>query len=232
MLNLVILGTHILVGTLVLGLFWRALLTRKGSPEHRRAGRRYLKLVLPLLASVVPIVLLAARESGGVRVFQLLYLTLVFITAAWTAWRAVRDRQDPARYRGLVFRTLAFAMAGSGLLLLWLGIAARNVLLVGFSTIGIVYGGAMIGFLGRPARDGWWLEWHLNGVCLLFAATHASFMGLVARTFWPSLAGDTMHAATQLGTIAFAYCLRQWLGARGGRLRVWTPVSAAPPRSA
>ena len=70
--------------------------------------------------------------------------------------------------------------------------------------IGVVYGGLMLGHVGRAASEDWWLKWHLNGVCLLFAATHASFVGLVARTLMPGLAGQEMHALTQLGVIALA----------------------------
>src|SRR5215475_12705385 len=111
---------------------------------------------------------------------QIGYLALVLGTAGWTAWRAVRDRNAPHRFRGAVFRTLAVAMATCGAGLLVLGILKAKVLIVGFAVIGIVYGGAMLGELARPAAVGWWLNWHLNGIALLFAATHASFVGLVA----------------------------------------------------
>jgi hypothetical protein len=93
-------------------------------------------------------------------------------------------------------------------------LAAGDALMLGFSAIGVVYGGAMLGFLGREPEPGWWLRWHLNGVALLFAATHASFVGLLARSLWPEGAGEPMHALTQIGTIAVAYGFRQWLGVR------------------
>jgi len=205
-------GPHVAAGGLALAAFWATLLSRKGSGTHRWRGRVYLLLLVPLVASVVPIV---AREGADpARLAQLAYLALVVATAGWTAWRAVRDRADPARFRGPVFRALAAAMAAAGSALMLRALVAGDALALGFSAIGVVYGGAMLGFLGREAEPGWWLRWHLNGVALLFAATHASFVGLLARTLWPGLSGEPMHALTQIGTIAFAYGFRQWLGVR------------------
>lgn len=205
---------HSVAGAALLVFYWRTLLSRKGSRDHKRLGRTYLILLVPLMISIVPITLAEAQQQGPARLLQLVYLGLVVATAGWTAWRAVVDRGDPNRYRGTVFRILACCLFGAGVALLIVGIAKSNVLTVGFSMIGVVYGGAMLGFLGREPTAQWWLDWHLNGVALLFAATHASFIGLIARHGLPGLAGEVMHGLTQLGTIAFAYGFRQWLGWR------------------
>lgn len=205
---------HVAVGSITLFLYWRTILSTKGSATHRRFGRLYLMLLIPVLVSVVPISARAIVERGGVAAVQFIYLVFVLCAAGWTAWRAIADKHDPDRFRGLVFRALAVALTGSGVLLLVVGIVSWNVLAVGLSMIGVVFGGAMIGFIRRAAAADWWLEWHLNGVCLLFAATHASFVGLVFEWLWPAWRGDELHAMTQLGTIVVAYLLRQWLGWR------------------
>ena len=215
-----VLGPHILVGAVVLGCFWGALLCRKGSPRHKAFGRAYLLLLTPVLVSVVPITLYFANRADAARVFQLGYLALVVTTAAWTAWRAMRDRGTPERFRGPVFKTLAALMFISGAALLVLGIAVARPLTVGFSSLGLVFGGAMLWELRiAPAHD-WWKMWHLNGVSLLFAATHASLVGIVAKNLLPTLAGETMHTVTQLGTIGFAFALRFWLARRYAQSRV------------
>ena len=216
-MEILIMAPHVLAGMLALALYWRTLLAAKGSRPHRRWGRVYLVMLLPLLASVVPVSLHLGKGNPA-RMAQIVYLSLVLGTAGWTAWRAVRDRGTPERFRGPVFRALAVAMAACGSGLMVIGILKGDVLAVGFAVIGIVYGGAMLGELGRPPAPDWWLNWHLNGVSLLFAATHASFIGLLARNLAPGLAGEAMHPLTQLGTIAFAYGLRQWLGRRFGYL--------------
>ena len=220
---------HSVAGAALLVFYWRTLLSRKGSRDHKRLGRTYLILLVPLMISIVPISVVGAQQQGPARLLQLVYLGLVVTTAGWTAWRAVVDRNDPDRYRGTTFRILAGCLFGAGIALLIVGIARSNVLTVGFSVIGVVYGGAMLGFLGRDPTARWWLDWHLNGVALLFAATHASFVSLIARHGLPGLAGEVMHALTQLGTIAFAYGFRQWLGWHYGQFGRDT---AAPSREA
>ncbi len=205
---------HMIVGFAILSAFWSTLLSRKGSPHHRRRGRIYMLLLLPLLVSVIPITIRAAAEEGAVRIVQLLYLTVVVAAAGWTAWRAIRDRNDVDAFRGTVYIGLAVVLSVMALMLLVLGIVAQNITAFGFSVIGIVYGGAMLGFLRQPARPGWWLAWHLNGIALLFAATHASLTGLVLRTLRPDWDGEVLHGLTQFGVIALSYFLRQWLGWR------------------
>ena len=69
----------------------------------------------------------------------------------------------------------------------------------------------MLGFLRRRPSPDWWRQWHLNGVARLFAATHASFSGLVIRTLRPAWDGEVLHGLTQFGVIALAYFFRQWL---------------------
>ncbi|MEZ5931335.1 MAG: hypothetical protein R3F54_05195 [Alphaproteobacteria bacterium] len=205
---------HILVGTAILLTFWATLLSFKGSIHHKRRGRLYLLLLIPLLASVVPITLRAAAEEGPVRIVQLLYLSVVVAAAGWTAWRAVRDRDDLQAFRGPIYVGLALVLSAMAVLLLVMGIVTQNIMAFGFSIIGIVYGGAMLGFIGQAASQNWWLHWHLNGIALLFAATHASFTGLVLRTLNPAWDGEVLHGLTQFGVIALAYFFRQWLSWR------------------
>lgn len=212
--GLLIYTPHILAGAIVLGMFWRTIMSIKGSRTHRRYGRIYILMLLPLLASVLPISLQRIAEEGPAKLVQLLYLFVVVCAAGWTAWRAVKDKTELDKFRGPVFRVLGGTLLGLGLILLIVGISTWNVLAVGFSSIGIVFGGSMVGFLARKPGPEWWLDWHLNGVSLLFAATHASFVGLVFRTIRPSWDGDVLHALTQLGVIASAFLLRQWLGYR------------------
>ena len=228
-----IFGPHIVAGALALGLYWRTLLARKGSEAHRRRGRAYLVVLPPLLASVVPISLHLGGQSGPDRADRLSRACARDRRLDRVA-RGSRPRRSPERFRGRVFRALAVAMAACGTGLMVMGIMKNDVLAVGFAVIGIVYGGAMLGELGRPPAPDWWLSWHLNGVSLLFAATHASFIGLLARHLMPDYAGHAMHALTQLGTIAFAYFLRQWLGRRyaylaDGDRAGWLGARRSPP---
>src|SRR5215510_13425108 len=98
---------HSVAGAALLVFYWRTLLSRKGSRDHKRLGRTYLILLVPLMISIVPITLAEAQQQGPARLLQLVYLALVVATAGWTAWRAVRDRRHLERFRGPVFRVFA-----------------------------------------------------------------------------------------------------------------------------
>jgi len=205
---------HVAVGVAVLYCFWRTLLSEKGGPVHRRHGRTYFAILVPLLLSIVPIVAKAVATEGPVRIVQLVYLAVVAAAAGWTAWRAIVDRRDPDTFRGPVYVTLAWLLSGMAVFLMIMGIVTGNLTAFGFSVVGIVYGGAMLGFLRARPEPGWSRHWHLNGVALLFAATHASFLGLVLRTLRPDWDGEVLHGLTQFGVIAAAYFLRQALAWR------------------
>ena len=204
-----------LAGLFALALYWRALLAAKGSRPHRRWGRIYLLMLLPLLASVVP-VSLHLGQGNPARMAQIVYLSLVLGTAGWTAWRAVRDRGAPERFRGPAFRALAVAMAACGSGLMVIEIVKGDQLAVGFAVIGIVYGGAMLGELGRPPAPDW-SSWHLNGVSLLFAATHAIHRAAGAQLrARPRGRGDACADPTRHNRVRL--WPRQWLGHRFGYL--------------
>jgi hypothetical protein len=140
----------------------------------------------------------------------------------WLCWRAIRDRGDPARFAGPVFRVLATAMTLAGIFYASVGIRLANPMTFGFALIGLVFGMAMWRFALRgPPGPRWWIGWHLNGVCLLFAATHDSFFSLGLRRLVPELQGDGMRHLVFYSVLALAIGARLWLGrkylAHGGR---------------
>ena len=209
---------------------WRWRCTGRPCWRPRAAGRtgggvaRYLLMLLPLLASVVPVSLCWRGGSGADG--QLVYLALV------VGDRGLDGVAGGARPRGagaLPRPGLPGTRRGDGGLRQrpdGSGDRERRCTAVGFAVIGIVYGGAMLGELGRPPAPDWWLNWHLNGVSLLFAATHASFIGLPCAHCGRRRRAR-VHALTQIGTIALAYGLRQWLGRRYQRLAGPAPAGVA-----
>ena len=204
---------HVSVGTVALGAFWSAAWLRKGSPAHRRAGRIYLIAMVGILASIPFIMAALAMQGDQAKAARLPYVTLIAATAAWVAWRAVRDRHDPARFTGRIFRLTGFAMAVSGLAFLAIGFRIGNAMTVGFALMGLLFGGAMLDFALRgPSGPRWWLGWHLNGVCLLFAATHDSFLSLGMRSLLPQLQGELMRYLIFYSVLGLAVGARVWLG--------------------
>ena len=72
----------------------------------------------------------------------------------------------------------------------------------------------------------WWLGWHLNGVCLLFAATHDSFISLGLRSLFPAMQNPTTRSLVFVSVLTVAAVARWWLGRRylkGDRARSASP---------
>ena len=204
---------HVAAGMVALAAFWSAAMLRKGSTAHRRAGRIYLLAMVGILASIPLIAAALLMHGEYLQVVRLPYVMLIASTAVWVAWRAIRDRLDPARFSGRVFRLLAFAMIASGVVFFGVGVRAGNLMTIGFALVGLVFGGAMLAFAVRgPTGPRWWLAWHLNGVCLLFAATHDSFLSLGLRSLVPQLQGDAMRYLIFYSVLGLAIGARFWLG--------------------
>jgi hypothetical protein len=208
---------HMAIGAVALVAFWIAALARKGGPAHRAAGKFYLLTLMCVMVSTLPFLALSVIEGRAEQVMLLSYLLLITVTAAWLSWSAVRDKRDFRRFTGLFFRGLATAIALFGVVILSLstttGSAARSVLLIGFSLVGIITGSNML-MLARSdiADKRWWLAQHLNGAALNFAATHASFFGFGFVKLLPELSSPWLRTFSQLSILALALTLRLWAG--------------------
>jgi hypothetical protein len=206
---------HVAVGTLVLAAFWRAAMTRKGGSAHRQAGRYYLLGMVGILVTVGAIIAEHYRFGDRLGAVRLAYVELIAVTAMWLAWRAIRDRADPGRFAGPVFRALAAAMTVCGLIFAGLGLHAGQVMTVGFGLIGLVFGVAMVRFVRMgPGHRLWWLAWHLNGICLLFAATHDSFVSLGLRSLFPAVENPSVRSLIFVSVLSAAVVARWRLGRR------------------
>lgn len=207
---------HITVGTIALAFYWSALLARKGSPRHKRAGRLFLAGLAAVALSVGPLILGRADTFDPGDVVQFVYLDLCLLTAGWILFRAIRLRRDPAAFRSRAFLALGYALVALGLVVLAAGLATGEVLTAFFSWIGLVLGGAMIRFARRagPLHPNWWLSWHLNAMALLFNAVHGTLLYVLWRWTIDPAAGEGAQFAFQALTVAAALALRLHFGRR------------------
>lgn len=107
-------------------------------------------------------------------------------------------------------------MAGSGALVLAAGLATGDPMAVFFSWIGLVFGGAMIGFArysGTLHRN-WGLAWHLNAMTLLFNAVHGTLTFVLWRSFVDPGADTPEQLGFQVLTVVVALALRLHFGHR------------------
>src|SRR5262245_21413837 len=208
---------HMAVGTVALVAFWVAALARKGGSTHRTAGKFYLLTLICVTVSTWPMIAVSIIDGRTAQTVLLSYLNLITVTAAWLSWRCVRDKRDFARFNGVILRSLAAAIAIFGLVILYLSTttssAARSVLMVGFSLLGIITGSNMLILARNNGADKrWWLAQHLNGATINFAATHASFFGFGLARLLPELSGPWLRTSSQLSILALAFALRLWIG--------------------
>jgi hypothetical protein len=224
---------HAGIGTIALAAFWSAALLRKGSPRHRRAGQLYLLAMAGILATGVPMAAYAwlVRERPVTAAF-LAYLLVITATALWSAWRAIRDKHDVARYTGPVFVALAWLslLAGAGVLALGLRVGAP--LLVGFSAGGLFAGVDMLRKRRQrerlAARPRWWLVEHYTAMLGNGVATHIAFLGIGLPRLLPGIDGTALHYAAWFGPLVVAVAAKVLLDRKWKPRPISSAVAASP----
>ena len=209
---------HLAAGGVTFVMFWGAALTVKGSRQHRAWGKLFFLSLLPVGLSVGAILVLRAATFDPARMVQFVYLLLCLLTVGTVGWTAIRWKGDLERFRGRHFRLLGPAMVVSGALVLAAGAASGQPLAMILSSIGLVFGGAMIRFsrLRAPLQARWWLGWHLNAVLLLSSAVHGTLLAVVYRALVDANGFDAAQLVTQPGTLLLALALRIYIGRQRG----------------
>lgn len=203
---------HAIIGVTALLTFWGAGIARKGTQAHRLVGRTYLVAMCGILATGFPMAAFAIRAGHEVTGTFLAYLLLITATAMWQAWRAIRDKHDYSAYTGRMYRVLMVANAVGGLGVLALGLTIQNVLLSGFSFIGIVAAWQMFQGIRRgPAHTLWWREAHMDAMLGNAIATHIAFLSIGLPKLLPMLAGPVLQNLAWFGPIAAVLVVRRFL---------------------
>jgi hypothetical protein len=225
-------AAHAAIGVVALVSFWSAAFLRKGSPLHRRAGQLYLLAMTGIVTTGAPMALYAwqVRERPVTAAF-LAYLVVITATGVWSAWRAIRDKHDVARYTGPVYAALAWLSLLSGVAILALGMKAGAPLLAGFSVVGLFAGFDMLRKRRRraqlAARPRWWLVEHYTAMVGNGIATHIAFLGIGLPRLLPGVDGTALHYLAWFGPLVVAVAAKLMLDRR------WKPrprreLDAAP----
>jgi hypothetical protein len=210
--------SHLIAGGITFVLFWATVLTVKGSPSHRFRGKLYFVSLLPVGLSVGALLILRSETFDPASMVQFIYLLLCLFTIGTVGWTAIRWKHQLERFRGMHFRILGPAMFASGALVLVAGALSRQPLAMILSSIGLVYGGAMIRFawMRPPIEPTWSLGWHLNSVLILLSAVHGTLLAVIYRTFVDPGGFDAAQLVTQPGTLLLALALRAYIGRQRG----------------
>jgi hypothetical protein len=208
------LWAHIGVGSLAMVLFWGTFLSAKGSPRHRRTGRRFLAAMLATVITVPPVVLMRPVPFDPGWIVSLVYLSACVGTVVTVAWTSIRWKDQPERFRGLHFRLLGPLIAVLGAVVLTAGLVKGDPVATVLSWVGLAYGTAMIHFAWSRARlhARWWLSWHVNAVLGLFTAVHGTLGFVVWRALMEPAAARADAAAWHAGVLIVALLMRAIIG--------------------
>ena len=170
---------HAGFGTLAMLSYWNAAFSRKGSPWHKLAGRIYVKSMLGIIATALPIAAVAfARGKTGQGIF-LSYLVVITATALWLGWRAIRRKTDQAGFRDRSYLVVALLNLTGALLVFLIGRHTGNAVLIGFAAISAYGGTTMLRRYRHPLDSPrWWLREHFAAMLACGVATHIAFLSI------------------------------------------------------
>ena len=209
---------HAIIGAVALASFWTAAFASKGSGLHRRVGQVYLLAMAGIVITGLLLALGKWLQGQPVAAAFLGYLLVITAAAVWTAWRAVRDRNDPWRYTGPVFVALGALAVLSGSGILWLGLQVGSPLLIGFSTVGLFAGGGMLHKRLHRARLAqrplWWRTEHYTAMLGNAVATHIAFLVIGLPKLFPALGTGGLYYLAWFGPLGVALLAKAWLDRR------------------
>lgn len=199
---------HIVSGTLALTTFWLAAVVRKGGRSHRRCGQVYLLAMVAVIASGVPLIVQKLLDNHVVGAAFLGYLLVITATGVWSAWRAIRDKHDVARYTGPVYVGFALLSILSGIGALVLGLWVGAPLLIGFSSVGVLGGARMLAKRRHreqlAARPRWWIIEHYSAMLGNGIATHIAFLLIGLPRLLPMIDGTWLRYVAWFGPLLVA----------------------------
>jgi hypothetical protein len=170
---------HGLSGLIALITFWIAAFAKKGSPLHVRVGKAYLLSMLGIVITALPMAaIIASSGKPGVAVF-LAYLVVITASSMWLGRRAIRSKRDQPAFRGRGYAAVAVLNLVASVATFAIGLQTSDVLLMGFSTVGLFNGTQMLIRRARPLTiTRWWMREHIAAMLGCGVATHIAFLAI------------------------------------------------------
>jgi uncharacterized membrane protein len=213
-----IVAIHGAIGIVALLAFWTAAVLRKGSPLHRRVGQGYLVAMAGIIVTALPLAGYKLQMGKPVVAAFLAYLAVITATTMWSAWRAIRDKDDVRRYTGAIYTGLAWLCLVSGVGVLALGAKVGSPLLAGFSAVGIFAGQDMLRTRFNrdrlAAQPRWWITEHYSAMLGNGVATHIAFLGIGLPKLLPAVADASIQYLAWFGPLAVALVAKRIIDRR------------------
>ncbi|GAA3912766.1 hypothetical protein [Luteimonas lutimaris] len=218
---------HVAAGTVALATYWIAAAMRKGTPRHRRVGQVFLLAMLPVLGSGVPLSMALVERGRPLTAIFLGYLLLLTGSACWSAWRAIRDRNNRDRYFGAMYWVFAVLVGAAGLGIAIVGTKIGALLFQVFGVVGVAASiDAVVQWRRAPGNPRWWLREHFNAMIGNGIAVHIAFVSIGLRSVLAELDLVVVQYLAWFGPLAVAVAAAVWLNRKYGG----TKAQAALPR--
>ena len=198
---------HSAVGLLALIAYWTAGLSRKGSVVHRKAGRVFVWTMIFVLFTACVFVGRFIGDGKWVQATFFGYLVVISATSLITGWLPLKLKKDHRRYLGPWYRALAILNIFCGLAMLLLGLKLGELVMAGFSMIGLIRGGQMLRLSTQPESPRWWLLEHLGSMIGNGVAVHVAVLLIGLGSVLPKGMASTVQAVgwlLPLGVAAIA----------------------------
>ncbi len=208
-------AVHGLCGLAALITFWLAALAKKGSPLHRGSGKTYMLAMIGIAVTAIPMaIIIALRGKYGNATF-LGYLVVITVSSMWLGWRAIRAKRDQPGFRSGGYVAVAILNLLASAATFAVGLQMSEVLLMGFSSIGVVNGTLMLIRRARPLSiTRWWLKEHIGAMIGCGVATHIAFLAIGLDRILRMLAlkmPEDFGLIAWFGPLIFAVIAGTWL---------------------
>ncbi len=197
----IILLAHGLSGMVALITFWIAAFAKKGSPRHLRAGKTYMLAMLGIVVTAIPMAAIIAMRGNVVTATFLAYLVVITASSMWVGRRAIRSKRDQPAFRGQAYVAVAVLNLAASAATFLMGLQTSEVLLMGFSAIGLHNGTTMLIRRFRPlALTRWWMKEHISAMVGCGVATHIAFLAIGMNRVIDMLG---LHVPENFGLVAW-----------------------------
>ncbi|MGF1650002.1 MAG: hypothetical protein ACFCUN_06095 [Hyphomicrobiaceae bacterium] len=199
----ILVGLHIVSGTIGLLAMWGPIFTRNGSRLHKSWGKVFIVSMIVTGAVAVGISICSLIEPlqthpfsddpvliRGLFGWMMMYLGILTVALAWHGYRALKTKRDPAARRSdHLTLGLQVLMGASALLCAGYGFAIDQAIMVGVAVPGLaaaILNAASIVERNPPHNE--WLVQHFRASIGAGISVYTAFFAFGAVNWFPALA--------------------------------------------
>lgn len=209
-------GVHIAAGVAALATFAVPLVTKKGSPLHRRVGRAYVYAMYGVVFAafaVVAVRLATVEASRRAQPLFLGFVALLSFAACFHGVRVLGQKGRTAPVTSPIDLAVPVVLAAASLGMAAFGLATGFSLGWMFAPLGLAVAVPQLRTLRTvPEGKRWWLRAHLRGMIVAVIGTLTAFLVVNAGRLLPSMGVLPWFLPTIVGVPAMLVWRRKYEG--------------------